>query len=127
MLVTVGTMSSGFCLKPSTCSTVTQDAAAHAGRDAPDDASAERDAEPDGELAIEPAQSSGSQSPTAELLVGIKHTGDDSVDGRNKVCTVVYPIINWVGLYPMKRSLLFRSGAIQIPILVKPNNAHPSQ
>ena len=50
MLVTVGTMSSGFCLKPSTCSTVTQDAAAHAGRDAPDDASAERDAEPDGRI-----------------------------------------------------------------------------
>jgi len=45
---------------------VAPDAAAHAGHDAPDAAETERDAEPDGELAIEPAQSSGSQSPTAE-------------------------------------------------------------
>lgn len=62
------------CLNSSTCSTVIKEAASHAD-DAPDDAVAERDAERGGEVAIEQAQSSGSQSPTAELLVGIKHTG----------------------------------------------------
>ena len=51
---------------------VAQAVVEHAEHDAPDDA-AEHAGSPGGEVAkIEQAQSSGSQSPTAEFLVGIK-------------------------------------------------------